>query len=58
MSRMKEIYTAIEDLYCEGLADDEIADYLGIPLELVCDTLDSIEEEVYREDMAAGVAFG
>lgn len=55
MSKVKEIYTEIEVLYAAGVSCSEIAKRLKVPLDLVNEIADYLDQESYSYDMDHGL---
>lgn len=52
MSKMKDLAYDIEQLYCEGLSEQAIADELKIPLDMVIDCVNEFGNyALYDESM-------
>jgi orotate phosphoribosyltransferase-like protein len=52
MSKMKDLAYNIEQLYCEGLSEQAIAEELKIPIEMVMDCLNEFGNyALYDESM-------
>jgi orotate phosphoribosyltransferase-like protein len=52
MSKMKDLAYDIEQLYCEGLSEQAIAEELKIPIEMVMDCLNEFGNyALYDESM-------
>ncbi len=51
MSRMADLDMQIRELLDEGLRPFSIASILNIPLEMVYDTVDAMDEDTYDESM-------
>lgn len=54
MSKMKDLAYDIEQLYCEGLSEQAIADELKIPLDMVIDCVNEFGNYALYDDSMDG----